>query len=78
MCKWCGFKESFKEDPSIVFHLAAFFANQNSVDYPETSAGVDVIGQIKLLEYSRISKIDKFIYMPQAVVQFMVHILSFR
>lgn len=55
-------KRVFKEDPSIVFHLAAFFANQNSVDYPETSAEVDVIGQIKLLEYSRISKIDKFIY----------------
>lgn len=55
-------KRVFKEEPSIVFHLAAFFANQNSVDYPETSAEVDVIGQIKLLEYSRISKIDKFIY----------------
>lgn len=55
-------KRVFKEDPSIVFHLAAFFANQNSVDYPETSAEVDVIGQIKLLEYSRISKVDKFIY----------------
>ena len=55
-------KRVFKEEPSIVFHLAAFFANQNSVDYPETSAEVDVIGQIKLLEYSKISKIDKFIY----------------
>ena len=55
-------KRVFKEEPSIVFHLAAFFANQNSVDYPETSAEVDVIGQIKLLEYSRISKVDKFIY----------------
>ena len=55
-------KRVFKEEPSIVFHLAAFFANQNSVDYPETSAEVDVIGQIKLLEYSSISKIDKFIY----------------
>jgi nucleoside-diphosphate-sugar epimerase len=55
-------KRVFKEEPSIVFHLAAFFANQNSVDYPETSAEVDVIGLIKLLEYSSIAKIDKFIY----------------
>ncbi len=55
-------KRVFKEEPSIVFHLAAFFANQNSVDYPETSAEVDVIGQIKLLEYSRIARIEKFIY----------------
>ena len=55
-------KRVFKEDPSIIFHLAAFFANQNSIDYPETSAGVDIIGMIKLLEYSRLSKIEKFIY----------------
>lgn len=55
-------KRVFKEDISIVFHLAAFFANQNSVDYPETSAEVDIIGLIKLLEYSRLGKVEKFIY----------------
>ena len=55
-------KRVFKENISLVFHLAAFFANQNSIDYPETSAEVDVIGQIKLLEYSRLAKIDRFIY----------------
>ncbi|VAX31184.1 UDP-glucose 4-epimerase, partial [hydrothermal vent metagenome] len=55
-------KRVFKEEPSIVFHLAAFFANQNSIDYSETSAEVDVIGQIKLLEYSKISRLEKFIY----------------
>lgn len=55
-------KRIFKENISIVFHLAAFFANQNSVDYPEISAEVDIIGIIKLLEYSRLAKIDRFIY----------------
>jgi len=55
-------KRVFKEDISLVFHLAAFFANQNSVDYPEYSAENDIIGQIKLLEYSRLGKIDRFIY----------------
>lgn len=55
-------KRVFKEDVSIVFHLAAFFANQNSVDYPEVSAEVDVIGQIKLLEYVRLAKIQRFVY----------------
>ena len=55
-------KRVFKEDPSIVFHLAAFFANQNSIDYSIESADVDVIGQVKLLEYATISNIDKFIY----------------
>jgi nucleoside-diphosphate-sugar epimerase len=28
-------KEVFAERPSIIFHLAANFANQNSVDYPQ-------------------------------------------
>ena len=55
-------KRVFKERIDIVFHLAAFFANQNSVDYPETSAEVDVLGMIKLLEISTLSKVDKFIY----------------
>jgi len=55
-------KRVFKENIHLVFHLAAFFANQNSVDYPEISAEVDVIGQIKLLEYSRLAKIERFIY----------------
>jgi len=55
-------KRFFKEDPEIVFHLAAFFANQNSVDYPEISAEVDIIGQIKLLEYSRLAKLQRFVY----------------
>jgi nucleoside-diphosphate-sugar epimerase len=55
-------KRVFKEDIAMVFHLAAFFANQNSIDYPETSAEVDIIGQIKLLEYSRLGKVERFIY----------------
>jgi len=55
-------KRVFKEDISIVFHLAAFFANQNSVDYPEISADVDILGLIRLLEYSRLGKIEKLVY----------------
>ncbi len=55
-------KRVFKENISMVFHLAAFFANQNSVDYPEISAEVDIIGLIKLLEYSRLANVEKFVY----------------
>lgn len=55
-------KRVFKENVSLVFHLAAFFANQNSVDYPEVSAEVDILGQIKLLEYVRLAGVEKFIY----------------
>ena len=52
----------FREKPDIVFHLAAFFANQNSVDYPINSADVDIIGLIKLLDISVISNVSKFVY----------------
>lgn len=52
----------FKRDISIVFHLAAFFANQNSVDYPTESADVDVVGIARLLDYSVIKGIDRFVY----------------
>ena len=55
-------KRVFKENPTIVFHLAAFFANQRSVDYPETSAITDVLGLIRLLEISSVAKVEKFIY----------------
>jgi nucleoside-diphosphate-sugar epimerase len=55
-------KRVFKEGIQIVYHLAAFFANQNSVDYPEVSAEVDIIGQIKLLEYARLARVDRFVY----------------
>ena len=48
-------KRVFKENPSLIFHLAAFFANQNSIDYPEISADVDILGLIRLLEYARLA-----------------------
>ena len=55
-------KRVFREKPTIVYHLAAFFANQNSVDYPERSADVDVIGIIKLLDYSQFTGVERFVY----------------
>ncbi len=55
-------KRVFREKPTIVYHLAAFFANQNSVDYPETSADVDIHGMIKLLDLAQFTDVDKFIY----------------
>ncbi|MDC0236213.1 NAD-dependent epimerase/dehydratase family protein [Candidatus Pelagibacter sp.] len=55
-------KRVFREKPTIVFHLAAFFANQNSVDYPENSAEVDVNGLIKLLDLSQFTNVERFIY----------------
>jgi nucleoside-diphosphate-sugar epimerase len=55
-------KRVFGESPTMVFHLAAFFANQNSLDYPEESAEVDVLGLMKLLGYSRLASVERFVY----------------
>jgi len=55
-------KRIFSEKPQIVFHLAAFFANQNSVDYPEKDLQVNGFGTLKVLEYSRLSGVERFIY----------------
>lgn len=55
-------KRVFNEDPEIIFHLAAFFANQNSIDYPEKDLRINGMGTVKLLEYARLVKIKKFIY----------------
>jgi UDP-glucose 4-epimerase len=55
-------KRVFAEEPEYVFHLAAFFANQNSVDYPERDIMTNGLGTLKVLEYSNLSKVKKLIY----------------
>lgn len=55
-------KRVFFERPQIVFHLAAFFANQNSVDHPERDLMVNGLGTLRLLEYSVLSNVERFIY----------------
>lgn len=55
-------KRIFFERPRIVFHLAAFFANQNSVDHPETDLDVNGLGTLRLLEYSVLTGVERFVY----------------
>tara|TARA_B100000519_G_C14249744_1_gene441798 strand:- start:1562 stop:2596 length:1035 start_codon:yes stop_codon:yes gene_type:complete len=55
-------KRVFRESPEIVFHLAAFFANQNSVDYPERDLKTNALGTLKLLQYSNFCKVSRFVY----------------
>ena len=45
-----------------VFHLAAHFANQNSVDHPETDLLVNGLGTLKILEYSHLAKIGRVVF----------------
>jgi nucleoside-diphosphate-sugar epimerase len=55
-------KRVFFEEPEIVFHLAALFANQNSIDHPENDLLVNGLGTLKLLQYSKLSNVKRFIY----------------
>ncbi len=55
-------KRVFKEKPDYVFHLAAHFANQNSVDNPETDLMINGIGTLKVLQYAHLSNVKRFVY----------------
>ncbi len=55
-------KWAFRSKPDIVYHLAAHFANQNSVDNPETDLMVNGLGILKVLQYSHLQDVDRFIY----------------
>lgn len=51
-----------------IFHLAANFANQNSVLYPRRDLEVNSLGTLKLLQYSQDSGIKCFIYTSSSCV----------
>ncbi len=55
-------KRVFFEGPEMVFHLAALFANQNSIDHPETDLLVNGLGTLKLLQYAHMSRVQRFMY----------------
>jgi len=55
-------KRVFCGELDFVFHLAAHFANQNSVDNPETDLEVNGLGTLKVLEYSHLTKVGKLVF----------------
>jgi nucleoside-diphosphate-sugar epimerase len=55
-------KRVFKERPEYVFHLAAHFANQNSVDNPEKDLMINGLGILKVLQYAQMVGVKRFVY----------------
>jgi len=55
-------KRVFLDRPSVIFHLAAFFANQNSVDHPEADLRVNGLGTLRLMEYAALAGVDRLVY----------------
>ncbi|WP_437711305.1 NAD-dependent epimerase/dehydratase family protein [Sorangium sp. So ce448] len=54
--------EVFREKPSYVFHLAALFANQNSVDNPERDLEVNGLGTLRVLQHAERSRVDRVVF----------------
>jgi nucleoside-diphosphate-sugar epimerase len=77
---------AFKDRPQIVYHLAAHFANQNSVDNPETDLLVNGMGTLKVLEHSALVGVERFVYAssgcgiygPDSKIPFKEHDVSMK
>lgn len=61
-------EKAFSHKPEIVFHLAALFANQNSIEHPEKDLEVNGLGTLKLLEYSRKVNVERFLFESSSCV----------
>jgi nucleoside-diphosphate-sugar epimerase len=59
---------AFSEPVGVVFHLAALFANQNSVDHPERDLRVNGLGTLQLLERARRAHLRRFVYVSSSCV----------
>ncbi len=55
-------KRVFLQPPDFVFHLAAFFANQNSIENPETDLRVNGLGTLRVLQYAQMARVKRFVY----------------
>jgi len=55
-------KHVFGEQPSVVVHLAALFANQNSVEHPDDDLRVNGLGTLKVLQYTHLTGAERFVY----------------
>ncbi len=53
---------AFESHPEFVFHLAAHFANQNSIEHPELDLMVNGKGTLKLLRLSHLARVERFVF----------------
>jgi nucleoside-diphosphate-sugar epimerase len=61
-------KKCFALKPEYVIHLAALFANQNSIEHPQKDLMVNGMGTIKVLEYSQTYEVKKILYASTSCV----------
>jgi len=58
----------FNYKPDYVIHLAALFANQNSVDNPSNDLNINGLGILKILEWSKNTGVKKVVYTSSSCV----------
>ncbi|MCH7970833.1 MAG: NAD-dependent epimerase/dehydratase family protein [Chloroflexi bacterium] len=55
-------RQAFSFKPDFVFHLAALFANQNSIEHPEDDLMVNGLGTLRILQYAQITDVERVVY----------------
>jgi len=55
-------KRVFALKPDIVYHLAAFFANQNSVDFPQHDLITNGLGTLLVYQYAQMCGTGRIVY----------------
>lgn len=60
--------ECFSYKPEYLVHLAALFANQNSVDHPIKDLAVNGFGTIKILDWAKKKGVKKVLYSSSSCV----------
>lgn len=55
-------KRVFGMKPDIVYHLAAFFANQKSVDFPQHDLMTNGLGTLLVYQYAQMCKTGRLVY----------------
>lgn len=53
---------AFEHRPELVFHLAAHFANQNSIDHPDKDLNVNGLGTLKMLRLAHAGHVRRFVF----------------
>lgn len=61
-------ERAFHSRPTFVIHLAALFANQNSVDHPVRDLEVNGLGTLKVLQHAHGNGVRKLVYSSSSCV----------
>lgn len=58
----------FNQSYDVVFHLAALFANQNSVEHPEADLIANALGVLKVLDCSCRATVGRFVFASSSCI----------